>query len=129
MALGIARRQQRDSEAGGDSFECFLGGPHFGGDPAFDVTEPEFALRTSRFRQCDKGFTGELNGGVGIVFADARRVIATLALDLDATGRIAAIHNVANPDKLGAVTARVVREVSGHCAQHGEGGCQRKSST
>jgi RNA polymerase sigma-70 factor (ECF subfamily) len=53
----------------------------------------------------------ELNGGVGVVFAGAGRVIATLTLDLDDTGRIVAIHNVANPDKLGAVTARIVREV------------------
>lgn len=53
----------------------------------------------------------ELNGGVGVVFAGAGRVIATLTLDLDDTGRIVAIHNVANPDKLGAVTGRVVREI------------------
>ncbi|MBP2327022.1 RNA polymerase sigma-70 factor (ECF subfamily) [Kibdelosporangium banguiense] len=53
----------------------------------------------------------ELNGSVGIVFAGAGRVIATLALDLDHTGHITAIHNVANPDKLGAVTIRVVRQV------------------
>jgi RNA polymerase sigma-70 factor (TIGR02957 family) len=50
----------------------------------------------------------ELNGGVGVVFAGAGRVIATLTLDLDDTGHIAAIHNVANPDKLGAVTGGVV---------------------
>ncbi|MCP2248062.1 RNA polymerase sigma-70 factor [Lentzea aerocolonigenes] len=53
----------------------------------------------------------ELNGGVGVVFAGAGRVIATLTLDLDDTGRIVALHNVANPDKLGAVTGRVVREI------------------
>jgi RNA polymerase sigma-70 factor (ECF subfamily) len=53
----------------------------------------------------------ELNGGVGVVFTGAGRVIATLTLDLDDTGRIVAIHNVANPDKLGAVTGRIVREI------------------
>lgn len=53
----------------------------------------------------------ELNGGVGVVFAGAGRVIATLTLDLDDTDRIIAIHNVANPDKLGAVTGRIVREI------------------
>lgn len=53
----------------------------------------------------------ELNGGVGVVFAGAGRVIATLTLDLDDTGHIAAIHNVANPDKLGAVTGGVVRRL------------------
>ncbi|MFC3890680.1 RNA polymerase sigma-70 factor [Lentzea rhizosphaerae] len=53
----------------------------------------------------------ELNGGVGVVFTGAGRVIATLTLDLDDTGRIVALHNVANPDKLGAVTGRIVREI------------------
>lgn len=53
----------------------------------------------------------ELNGGVGVVFTGAGRVIATLTLDLDDTGRIIALHNVANPDKLGAVTGRIVREI------------------
>jgi RNA polymerase sigma-70 factor (TIGR02957 family) len=53
----------------------------------------------------------ELNGSVGVVFAGAGRVIATLTLDLDDTGHIAAIHNVANPDKLGAVTGRIVRQI------------------
>jgi RNA polymerase sigma-70 factor (TIGR02957 family) len=53
----------------------------------------------------------ELNGGVGVVFAGAGRVIATLTLDLDDTGHIAAIHNVANPDKLGAVSGRTVHRL------------------
>jgi RNA polymerase sigma-70 factor (ECF subfamily) len=53
--------------------------------------------------------TVELNGGPGIVFTGAGRVIATLALDLDEDGRVATIHNVANPDKLHAVAARTVR--------------------
>ncbi len=50
----------------------------------------------------------ELNGGPGIVFTGAGRVISTLALDLDDSGRIIAVHNVANPDKLGAVATRAV---------------------
>jgi RNA polymerase sigma-70 factor (ECF subfamily) len=53
----------------------------------------------------------DLNGGPGIVFSDAGQVIATLTLDLDEHGQIAAIHNVANPDKLHAVATRTVHEV------------------
>ncbi|MFG1841619.1 RNA polymerase sigma-70 factor [Micromonospora sp. NPDC049175] len=45
----------------------------------------------------------EINGGPGLVFSGGGRVVATICLDLDAGGRVAAIHNVANPDKLGAV--------------------------
>ncbi|WP_035305015.1 RNA polymerase sigma-70 factor [Actinokineospora inagensis] len=50
----------------------------------------------------------ELNGGAGIVFSGGGRVIATLTLDLDETGQVAAIHNVANPDKLTDVTNRKI---------------------
>jgi RNA polymerase sigma-70 factor (ECF subfamily) len=53
----------------------------------------------------------DLNGGPGIVFSDAGKVIATLTLDLDEHGRVAAIHNVANPDKLHAVATRTVHEI------------------
>lgn len=53
----------------------------------------------------------DLNGTPGIVFSGAGRVIATLTLDLDEDGRITTIHNVANPDKLGAVAAGIVRRV------------------
>ncbi|MEV4478394.1 RNA polymerase sigma-70 factor [Micromonospora coxensis] len=53
----------------------------------------------------------ELNGQAGIVFSGAGRVIATLTLDLDDDGRIAGIHNVANPDKLHAVGARTVHRL------------------
>ena len=42
----------------------------------------------------------DINGGPGMVFSGAGRVIATVTFDFDADGRIAAIHNVANPDKL-----------------------------
>lgn len=44
-----------------------------------------------------------INGGTGMVFSAPDRVIATVTFDFDAEGRISAIHNVANPDKLGAV--------------------------
>lgn len=54
----------------------------------------------------------DLNGGPGIVFTGAGRVIATLTLDLDDTGRVAAIHNVANPDKLRAVATRAVHDIT-----------------
>ncbi len=45
----------------------------------------------------------DINGGAGLVFSGAGRVIATVTLDIDATGHVLAIHNVANPDKLHAV--------------------------
>lgn len=47
----------------------------------------------------------ELNGAPGIVITAPDRVLATLAVDLDSEGRICAIHNTANPDKLHAVSA------------------------
>ncbi|MBO3743593.1 RNA polymerase sigma-70 factor [Actinoplanes flavus] len=52
-----------------------------------------------------------LSGAPGVVMRGGGRVLATLTLDLDEHGRIVAIHNVANPDKLGAVTAGVVRDL------------------
>ncbi|MGI5472812.1 RNA polymerase sigma-70 factor [Streptomyces sp. CA-132043] len=45
----------------------------------------------------------EINGGPGILFRAPDRVIATVTFGFDADGRITAIHNVANPDKLRAV--------------------------
>ncbi|EXG81701.1 RNA polymerase sigma factor SigJ [Cryptosporangium arvum] len=48
----------------------------------------------------------DLNGTAGVVFRGAGRVVATLTLDLDENGRIAGLHNVANPDKLRAVANR-----------------------
>ncbi|MFI5956188.1 RNA polymerase sigma-70 factor [Cryptosporangium sp. NPDC051539] len=53
----------------------------------------------------------DLNGAPGVVFRGAGRVIGTLTLDLGDDGRIAAIHNVANPDKLAAVATREVHPV------------------
>jgi RNA polymerase sigma-70 factor (ECF subfamily) len=50
----------------------------------------------------------EINGAPGIVFRGAGRVISTLTLVLDESGRIATIHNIANPDKLADVTRRAV---------------------
>jgi RNA polymerase sigma-70 factor (TIGR02957 family) len=55
----------------------------------------------------------ELNGRSGIVFTGAGRVIGTLALDVDFSGRVVAIHNVANPDKLRAVATGEVHDLSG----------------
>jgi RNA polymerase sigma-70 factor (TIGR02957 family) len=51
----------------------------------------------------------EINGSPGILIAGAGRVIATLTVELDTEGRIVTIHNVANPDKLRAVTDGVRR--------------------
>ncbi|MEV6300015.1 RNA polymerase sigma-70 factor [Actinoplanes sp. NPDC051861] len=55
----------------------------------------------------------ELNGAPGLVFTGAGRVFATLTLDLDAEGRIVAIHNIANPDKLRSVAAGTVHPLHG----------------
>ncbi|MFC1415464.1 RNA polymerase sigma-70 factor [Streptacidiphilus cavernicola] len=44
-----------------------------------------------------------INGGPGVVFHGPDRVLATMTFDFDPEGRISAIHNVANPDKLRAV--------------------------
>jgi RNA polymerase sigma-70 factor (ECF subfamily) len=51
----------------------------------------------------------DINGGPGIVLTGAGRVIATLTVDLDSDGRIATVHNVANPDKLHAVADGIKR--------------------
>jgi RNA polymerase sigma-70 factor (ECF subfamily) len=53
----------------------------------------------------------ELNGGPGIVFTGGGRVIATVSIDLDESGRITTIHNVANPDKLRAVATNTVHRL------------------
>jgi RNA polymerase sigma-70 factor, ECF subfamily len=50
----------------------------------------------------------EINGAPGMLFSAADRTIATLSIDLDQDGRIIGIHNVANPDKLAAITAGAV---------------------
>lgn len=67
------------------------------------------------------GLTGiepaaELNGGPGLVFSGPDRVIATMAFDFDAQGRITAIHNVANPDKLRAVAEGIAYGIGGTAA-------------
>nr|WTB28542.1 RNA polymerase sigma-70 factor [Streptomyces sp. NBC_00830] len=54
----------------------------------------------------------EINGGPGMVFSAPDRVIATVAFDFDAGGRITAIHNVANPDKLRAITDGTAHDVA-----------------
>ncbi|CAL9328482.1 hypothetical protein SUDANB145_00018 [Streptomyces sp. enrichment culture] len=53
----------------------------------------------------------EINGGPGMVFSGPQRVIATVTLDFDADGRITAIHNVANPDKLQAVAGGTTYDI------------------
>ncbi|MEU0508775.1 RNA polymerase sigma-70 factor [Amycolatopsis sp. NPDC006125] len=50
----------------------------------------------------------EINGGPGLVFRGPDRVLATVTFDFDAEGRITTLHNVANPDKLGAVATGTV---------------------
>nr|WP_221381445.1 RNA polymerase sigma-70 factor [Actinoplanes polyasparticus] len=46
----------------------------------------------------------DINGRPGLLFTGPQRVIGTLTFDFDDDGRIAGIYNVANPDKLGAVS-------------------------
>ncbi|MFE3598939.1 RNA polymerase sigma-70 factor [Streptomyces sp. NPDC059096] len=53
----------------------------------------------------------EINGGPGVLFSAPDRVIATVTLDFDADGRITALHNVANPDKLRAVADGAAHDV------------------
>ncbi len=53
----------------------------------------------------------ELNGVSGVVISGAGRVIGTLTVDLNDKGRISAVLNVANPDKLRAVTGRLVHRI------------------
>ncbi|APC35037.1 RNA polymerase subunit sigma-24 [Nocardiopsis dassonvillei] len=53
----------------------------------------------------------EVNGGPGVVFSGSDRVIATVTFDFDADGRITAIHNVANPDKLQAIADGITHDV------------------
>ncbi|MGW1535785.1 RNA polymerase sigma-70 factor [Streptomyces aureus] len=66
------------------------------------------ALGTQTYQGIDFGqMKAELtwiNASPGIVFRGPDRVIATLTFDFDPQGRITTIHNVANPDKLHAVT-------------------------
>ncbi|GAA5179263.1 RNA polymerase sigma-70 factor [Rugosimonospora acidiphila] len=45
----------------------------------------------------------EINGGPGVLFSGLGRVVATVTFDFGSDGRIIAIHNVANPDKLKAI--------------------------
>ncbi|MEU4420747.1 RNA polymerase sigma-70 factor [Actinoplanes sp. NPDC024001] len=47
----------------------------------------------------------ELNGAPGLVVRGAGRVLATLTVELGEDGRITTIHNVANPEKLRAVSS------------------------
>ena len=53
----------------------------------------------------------EINGGLGMVFSTVGRVIATVTFDFDTDGRIIAIHNVANPEKLRAIADGTAHDV------------------
>ncbi|MET7860402.1 RNA polymerase sigma-70 factor [Streptomyces sp. NPDC005318] len=53
----------------------------------------------------------EINGGPGVLFSGSGRVIATVTFDFDADGRIASIHNVANPDKLQAIADGTAHDI------------------
>jgi len=55
----------------------------------------------------------EINGAAGLVFSGAGRVIATVTIDLGTDGRIATIHNVANPDKLQTIVGGTVHGITG----------------
>jgi RNA polymerase sigma-70 factor (ECF subfamily) len=56
----------------------------------------------------------EINGGQGMLFSGSGRVIATVTFDFDAEGRISAIHNVANPDKLKAIADGTAHDIGTH---------------
>lgn len=56
----------------------------------------------------------DINGGPGMVFSGAGRVIATVTFDFDADGRINTIHNVANPDKLRVIAGGRPRDLGTH---------------
>lgn len=53
----------------------------------------------------------EINGGPGLLFSGSGRVIATVTFDFAADGRITAVHNVANPDKLSAIADGAVHDL------------------
>lgn len=53
-----------------------------------------------------------INGGPGVVFRGPDHVVATMTFDFDPEGRVSAIHNVANPDKLHAVAEGTRHELS-----------------
>ncbi|MFG3281298.1 RNA polymerase sigma-70 factor [Streptomyces sp. NPDC048111] len=52
-----------------------------------------------------------INGQLGMLFRAPDRVVATVTFDFDADGRISAIHNVANPDKLRAVAGGTTYDI------------------
>ncbi len=56
----------------------------------------------------------DINGAPGIVYRGPDRVIATFSFDFDADGRIRAVHNVANPDKLHDIEDGTLRDVTTH---------------
>ena len=49
--------------------------------------------------------SADINGVPGIVVDGPERPICTITVDVDERGRVAAVHVVANPDKLRAITA------------------------
>ncbi|CAL9341913.1 RNA polymerase sigma-70 factor [Streptomyces sp. enrichment culture] len=73
------------------------------------------ALRSATYQGIEPGqMRAELtwiNGGAGVLFRGPDRVIATLTFDFGPDGRISTIHNVANPEKLRAVTDGTLHEL------------------
>jgi hypothetical protein len=55
----------------------------------------------------------EINGTPGLLVRGGGRVLGTVTVELDDSGRIVAIHTVSNPDKLAAVTAGRIHEMVG----------------
>ena len=53
----------------------------------------------------------QVNGGPGITFSGAGRILGVLTVDLDADGRIRTVHNIANPDKLRDLAAGNLRDM------------------
>jgi hypothetical protein len=78
--------------------------------PEGNVTNPGAGdlTRVSKSPRCQPE-SSTSTAAQGIVLTGGGRIIATLTVDLDADGRIATVHNVANPDKLHAVAEGVKR--------------------
>ncbi|MFC7528337.1 sigma-70 family RNA polymerase sigma factor [Actinoplanes sp. GCM10030250] len=88
-------RQAMRPVTGADRVAAWLAGV---GSRAYEGVEPaDMSVRLA-----------ELNGTTGLIFHGAGRVLATLTLDLGPDGRIVALHNMANPEKLRSVSAGTI---------------------
>ncbi|MGW1735173.1 RNA polymerase sigma-70 factor [Streptomyces sp. NPDC001999] len=54
----------------------------------------------------------DINGSPGMIFSTPDQAIATITFDYDTNNRITTIHNIANPDKLHAITHRTTHNIT-----------------